>query len=98
MRAPDFTQVSYEFTFDTAEHAQTAFDGIHKKLVDASKVSNYANWPIGRRMKARGEQISGTVVSFIGQHLTSELSSQKVADLEAEFAGANGTMTGRTLL
>lgn len=99
VRAPDYRQVEYEFTYATEAAAQAAFDALKNKKYTLTATGDYI-LPIGHKMLSRNEVLDGKVVAFLGQLKAAELQSSdpKIQALELEVAGAEGSMTGKTVL
>lgn len=96
-RAPDYRQVAYEFTYATEAAAQAAHDALRNKMYTVTDAGDYV-LSVGRRIKSRDEALAGAVVTFVGQLKASELELEATGALEQEVAGAEGAMTGKTVL
>lgn len=98
-RAPSFRQVEYEFTYASEAAARAAFDALVNKRYTLTAGGDYL-LPIGHRIHARREVLDGAVVTFVGQLKAAEVATEDPAirALELEIAGAEGSMTGKTVL
>ena len=99
MRAPAYRQVEYEFTYATEAAAQAAFEALKNKKYTLTDGGDYV-LPIGHKIQSRKEELSGKVVTFLGQLKALELlaDAPNIQALELEVAGAEGSMTGKTVL
>ena len=98
VRAPDFRQVEYEFTYTTPAGAPTAFDALCDKKYTLMENGDYI-LPIGRRIGARKELVSGDKLTFTAQIKASLLpTTPEVQALELEVAGTEGSLTGKVIL
>lgn len=98
VRAPDFRQVRYEFTYATPSDALAAYNLIRDKRYTLLENGDYVR-PVGHRIRAREEAVAGEKLTFLGQVVASSLpTNPELQAMELEIAGAQGSMTDKVIL